>query len=239
MNNKKVFGISVAAVFILVVAIVATSFAVFSANFTGTQNNTLQTGYVTLNCNETLMSLSDVSAMTDAQGIAATNNAATCTLTSTMNGTMTVGYDIALTDVDTGSTSDALTTENVKMQLSKVVGSGQTEYLGGSDANNGVFVKSLADNGGSHDANLTSYVFDSATLTGNKTVVYTIKTWVSSIAAGTNTPSSSTTASCSDSTYTEQTACETAGEIWGTSQTQTQAGGEFKFKLKIGATQVL
>ena len=79
---------------------------------------------------------------------------------------------------------------------------------------------------------------DSATVEGNHTIVYTIKAWVASTGNGATTNSSNTSGECTDSTYTTQSTCEAAGEIWGTSQTTGQTGGSFSFKLKIGATQV-
>ncbi len=91
MDNKKVLGISIAAVIVLVVAIIATSYAVFTANITGHEENVLTTGYVTLRCTESTFNVANTQPMTDAQGIAATNNAATCTLTSEMSCIMTVG----------------------------------------------------------------------------------------------------------------------------------------------------
>ena len=50
--------------------------------------------------NSTNFTLEDTGVMTDAEGIALGNsNTATCTLTSTMQGTMRVGYDIGLSNV--------------------------------------------------------------------------------------------------------------------------------------------
>ena len=73
MDNKKVLGISIAAVVVLVIAIVATSYAAFTAQLTGTKENKLTTGYVKMNCAETRFAIANTSAMTDAQGIAASD----------------------------------------------------------------------------------------------------------------------------------------------------------------------
>ncbi len=70
MNNKKVIIISIVSVLLLVVAIIATSYAVFTANLTGTKENKLTTGYVTMNCSETNFNLTNTKTMTDAEGIA-------------------------------------------------------------------------------------------------------------------------------------------------------------------------
>lgn len=239
MDNKKVLGISIAAVVVLVVAIVATSYAVFTANLTGTKENTLNTGYVTMNCTETTFNLENTSPMTDTEGIGASNNAATCQLTSTMVGTMTVGYDVALTEVDATTPDDSISENNVKIQAYKSIDSGTTQYLAGTSSTAGVTVASLKAQAGQYDSSITNYKLDSATVTGNHTINYTIKAWVGSEGTGSNTSSSNDTGVCSDTSYSDEGTCEAAGEIWGTSQTQSQAGGSFSFKLKIGATQVL
>ena len=238
MDNKKVLGISIAAVVVLVIAIVATSYAAFTAQLTGTKENKLTTGYVKMNCAETRFAIANTSAMTDAQGIAASDNVATCTLTSEMVGSMTVGYDVALYDVDATSPSDSLTKNDVKIQATKSIDSGAVSYLAGTSSTAGVTVGTLENSAGQYDTSITNYKLDSATLTGNHSVLYSIKDWVDND-SGSSVTNSSSTGTCSDTSYSTESACKDAGEIWGSSQTQTQAGSSFSFKLKIGATQVL
>ena len=238
MDNKKVLGISIAAVVVLVIAIVATSYAAFTAQLTGTKENKLTTGYVKMNCAETRFAIANTSAMTDAQGIAASDNVATCTLTSEMVGSMTVGYDVALYDVDATSPSDSLTKNDVKIQATKSIDSGAVSYLAGTSSTAGVTVGTLENSAGQYDTSITNYKLDSATLTGNHSVLYSIKSWVAND-SGSSVTNSSSTGTCSDTSYSTESACKDAGEIWGSSQTQTQAGSSFSFKLKIGATQVL
>lgn len=238
MNNKKVIGISVAAVIILVIAIIATSYAVFTANLTGTKQNKLTTGYVTMNCQETNFTLSNTKALTDEQGIALSDNSAICRLTSEMAGTMNVGYDIALYDVDSTSPSDSIGEDNVKVQITKKIDSAEATYLAGTSATTGVLVGDIKSASGQYDTSITNYKIDSATVTGNHTIIYTVKSWVSSEGSGTPT-TTNTNNVCSDPTYTTEEACTGAGEIWGYDQKISQAGGSFSFKLKIGATQVL
>ena len=238
MDNKKVLGISIAAVVVLVIAIVATSYAAFTAQLTGTKENKLTTGYVKMNCAETRFAIANTSAMTDAQGIAASDNVATCTLTSEMVGSMTVGYDVALYDVDATSPSDSLTKNDVKIQATKSIDIGAVSYLAGTSSTAGVTVGTLENSAGQYDTSITNYKLDSATLTGNHSVLYSIKAWVAND-SGSSVTNSSSTGTCSDTSYSTESACKDAGEIWGSSQTQTQAGSSFSFKLKIGATQVL
>ena len=235
MNNKKVLGIGIASVMVLVIALIATSYAMFTAEFTGTKENKLTTGYVKMNCEEKTFSLSNTKPMTDEEGMAEVNNVATCTLTSEMVGTMMVGYDVALYDVDSATPDDVLSASNVKIRAYKTVDGATKDLVGTSSA--GVLVSSLANKAGEHDTSITSYVIDSDYVKDNKTIVYTIKSWVSSTGSSTN-ESSTSAGVCSSSAYTSQETCEAAGEMWGSSQTQGQKGGSFTFKLKVGATQI-
>ena len=239
MKSKKKIIISVISVLALVGGIIAISYAMFTANLTGTKENKLIAGHVALNCTETNFSLENTSCMTDAEGIALGNaNTATCTLTSTMSGTMNVGYDIALTNVDALTPNDSVGPGNVKIQVSKKIDSGSATYITGSSANAGVLVSSIQNATGIYDTTgITSYKIDSATITGNHTIVYTIKTWAA--ADYCNITNTNTNGVCSDTTYTIQATCEAAGEIWGYEQKASQAGGSFSYKLKIGAVQTV
>lgn len=241
MNNKKVIGVSIAVVIILVVAIIATSYAVFTANLTGVKENKLTTGYITLSCNETTFSVSNTQPMTDENGIAAGDNVATCTLKSEMVGEMNVGYDVALYDIDTLTPDDSLGQENVKIQATKSIDSATATYLAGSSATAGVLVGDLSSSAGLYDTSITGYKLDSDIVSGNHDILYSIKAWVSSTGDATDSDLTDTSKDgvCSDDAYTTEEACTGANEIWGYSQTHSQAGGSFSFKLKIGATQVL
>ena len=234
IKKKKNLIISIVAIIILVVAIVATSYAMFTANLTGTKPNKLNTGKVSLNCTETTFELSDTTELSDNEGIGLTDNVAKCTLVSTMRGSMKIGYDIALVDVDSVSPTDKIGINNVKIQASKKINDGTISYLAGSSATQGVYVSSLTNTPGAYDDTITGYNIDSAIVDGNYTIDYTVKAWVASAGQNTN---SSATGVCSDPQYTTKSKCETAGEIWGNSQNSKQEGGKFSFKLKVGATQ--
>ena len=238
MNNKskdkKVKLLTAAGVLLLVVAIVGVSFAVFTANLTGVKENKLTTGYVTMSCTETNFTFENTSVLTDEQGIARNDNEATCTLVTTMNGTMNIGYDVALYDV---TNSAALSENNVKIQASKVDNS-TTSYLAGSSATTGVLVSSIKTSAGQYDTSITGYKLDSATVNQTKTIEYKVKAWVAN-EEGNSTTTTNTDGYCSDTTKTTKETCESAGEIWGYDQKIGQAGGTFSFKLKVGASQVL
>ena len=233
-NKKKRITIAVIGVLILVIAIVGSAYAVFTATLTGVKENKLTTGYVTMTCNETNFTLSDTSVKTDEEGIALENNEATCTLNTTMNGTMNIGYDVALYDV---TNSTALTENNIKIQASKVDNS-TTSYLAGSSATTGVLVSSIKTSAGQYDTTITGYKLDSATVNQTKTIEYKVKAWVAN-ETGNSTTTTNTDGYCSDTTKTTKETCESAGEIWGYDQKIGQASGTFSFKLKVGASQVL
>ena len=233
-KKKKQITIAVIGVLILIIAIIGSAYAVFTATLTGVKENKLTTGYVTMVCNETNFTLSNTQPLTDEQGLALNNNEATCTLSTTMNGTMNIGYDVALYDV---TNSAALSENNVKIQASKVDNS-TTSYLAGSSATTGVLVSSIKTSAGQYDTSITGYKLDSATVNQTKTIEYKVKAWVAN-EEGNSTTTTNTDGYCSNQTYTTKETCESAGEIWGYDQKIGQDGGTFSFKLKVGASQVL
>ena len=235
-KKKKQITIAVIGVLILIIAIIGSAYAVFTATLTGVKENKLTTGYVTMVCNETNFTLSNTQPLTDEQGLALNNNEATCTLSTTMNGTMNIGYDVALYDV---TNSAALSENNVKIQASKVDNS-TTSYLAGSSATTGVLVSSIKTSAGQYDTSITGYKLDSATVNTTKTIEYKVKAWVANEGSGSGSLTPTVTDGyCSNQTYTTKETCESAGEIWGYDQKIGQEGGTFSFKLKVGASQVL
>ena len=233
-KKKKQITIAVIGALILIIAIIGSAYAVFTATLTGVKENKLTTGYVTMSCTETNFTFENTSVLTDEQGIARNDNEATCTLVTTMNGTMNIGYDVALYDV---TNSAALSENNVKIQASKVDNS-TTSYLAGSSATTGVLVSSIKTSAGQYDTSITGYKLDSATVNTTKTIEYKVKAWVAN-ETGNSTTTTNTDGYCSNQTYTTKETCESAGEIWGYDQKIGQAGGTFSFKLKVGASQVL
>ena len=235
-KKKKQITIAVIGVLILIIAIIGSAYAVFTATLTGVKQNKLTTGYVTMSCTETNFTLENTSVLTDEQGIARSDNEATCTLSTTMNGTMNIGYDVALYDV---TNSAALSENNVKIQASKVDNS-TTSYLAGSSATTGVLVSSIKTSAGQYDTSITGYKLDSATVNQTKTIEYKVKAWVANEGSGSSSLTPTVTDGyCSNQTYTTKETCESAGEIWGYDQKIGQEGGSFSFKLKVGASQVL
>ena len=231
-NNKKPLIVLSIVTGLLLVALVAVSYAAFTANLTGVKQNKLTTGYVLMNCSETNFTLSNTQPLTDEQGIALQNNEATCTLTTTITGTMNIGYDFALANVTPSST---ITAADVKIRASKTENS-NTTYVQGT-ATEGVLLSTIASTGGQYDTSITGYKVDSGTVNTSKTITYNVKSWVASEQTGENT-TTNTDGYCSDETKTTKAACEDAGEVWGYNQKSSQAGGTFSFKLKVGAKQI-
>jgi hypothetical protein len=229
MKNKILIVIGIVAI---VGVIAATSYAMYTASFTGTKENKIKGGSVFMSCNEGTFSLTDTTSMTDEQGLALTNNEWTCTLTTTMNGNMNIGYDVALYDL---TPSANLATGNIKMRALKIKNSNTTYLVG--NATSGELMSSISGQKGTYDKSITGYKLDSATTNTSEEVVYKIKAWVAS--ENGEPTSTNVNGKCSNTTYTTQSACEAAGEIWGYAQQQEQAGGTFSFKVKVGATQVL
>ena len=237
MDNKSIIIISVFAVILLVISIIMTSYAALSSNMSGTKDNVINTGTVSLKCNETTFNIKNAKPMTDAKGIASDDNIASCELVSTMDGEMNVGYDIALTDIDEVSPNDGLTAKDIRVDVYKSIDDGKTIFLAGTTATQGIAISNLEQNKGKYDKSILNYNLDSSTIKGNHKVNYYIKAWVTSDKSSLKTTKEKEV--CSNSKYKTKEQCETNGEIWGTKTTTSTPGGTFSFKLKVGATQVL
>lgn len=97
--NKKVMIITIVSLLILVVSVFFTSYAAFTANITGTKEQTLASnGFVTLSCSDVNFSVANANI--------GDKGTYTCALNANINGAMKIGYDIALTNVScsTGAT---------------------------------------------------------------------------------------------------------------------------------------
>ena len=150
---------------------------------------------------------------------------------------MTVGYDIALTEVDEITPNDNLTSKDVKINVYKSIDNGKTLYLAGTTSTKGIFINDLLNKKGKYDKSILGYNLDSATISGNHKVNYYIKAWVTSDKSSIKTKKEKEV--CSNSKYKTETECKKNGEVWGNKTTTSTPGGTFSFKLKVGATQVL
>ena len=106
VSSKQIL-ISILGVVILIVAVVGISFAAFTYSQTGTKINTITTGTITMNYNESSagITLKDALPMTDASGIALTGagNTFDFTVNTTIQGkgTTTINYLITASEVNT------------------------------------------------------------------------------------------------------------------------------------------
>lgn len=207
MENKKTLVLSILGVLVLVIAVVGVSFAMYSFTGTGTKENVIQTGTVSVNyAEETTIALTNQYPMTDARGSAQTGAGTELkfTVSAAMTGTMTINYDLALDAITPGAT---LTAEHVKFNIKK-----DDAYLLTTTANTGITVASRAANVGTL---ITSgYLLDSDTFTATGSHTYVIKAWVA------DTYNLPTTDTSTGDTHSNQTTSET-----------------FTFKVKVVASQ--
>lgn len=259
MENNKTMVLSILGVLVLVIAVVGVSFAMYTFSATGTRENTISTGSVSLTFSadqQQLFALDNEYVKTDAQGLASEGK--TFSLTSALNGTMNVAYEIGFTEVTQGTKlTDSLVMVNIK--------DNNDNYLMGS-ASAGATINSVKANVGfdqtaidnmitgnaaastgkvlANSFLLNEYVFDKGTINGttgvNKT--YTIKAWISDQyqlkggEAGTANKTYCTVNGVVDSSKDTAEACKAAKGTW--TQEKATTAETFSFKIKVSATQV-
>ena len=77
-NNKKTLILSIVGILVLVIAVIGVSFAMYTFTGTGTQENVIQTGTVTMSFNpDNNFAVTNQYPMSDAKGIATNANKAT------------------------------------------------------------------------------------------------------------------------------------------------------------------
>ncbi len=187
-QNKKTLMLSLVAVLVLVGSVIGVAYAMFSFSATGTQTNVIETGYVTINyANEKTISLSNALPVADSIGATQTGEGKQLTfdVAATINGTMTVNYDLQLTGIIPGAT---LTEDKIKFRLEKSTdgGSSYTDVLG-SDTT-GVKISDRASSAGTYanatnnstGTGVTTYAIDSGQFKQTATVKYRLTAWVDS-----------------------------------------------------------
>mgnify|MGYP004566858609 FL=1 len=260
MENNKTMVLSILGVLVLVIAVVGVSFAMYTFSATGTRENTISTGSVSLTFSadqQQLFALDNEYIKTDAQGLASEGKS--FSLTSALNGTMNVAYEIGFTEVtqDNTNLTDSLVMVNIK--------DNNDNYLMGS-ASAGATINSVKANVGfdqtaidnmitgnaaastgkvlANSFLLNEYVFDKGTINGttgvNKT--YTIKAWISDQyqlkggEASTANKTYCTVNGAVDSSKDTAEACKAADGTW--TQEKATTAETFSFKIKVSATQV-
>ena len=225
-NNKKTLVLSLVAVLVLVGSVIGVAYAMFSFSATGTQTNVIKTGYVTLNYeNESVINLTGALPTADDAVTATDDNTLSFDVAATINGTMTVNYDLA---IDSASIVEGTTLkkEYIKIKLQKST-DGTTWTNVDLGTNNTIAKRasiagtySTATNN-STGTGVTTYALDSGQFTTTGTVKYKLTAWVSS--------DYQLDANIGDITKTEED-----GKV---TQSKGNTPETFKFKVKVVAGQ--
>lgn len=177
-NNKKTLILSIIGILVLVIAVVGVSFAMYSFSGTGTKENVITTGTVTMNFTpDNNFEIDNKYPMSDAKGIAQTDNKADFGVTADWGtSAMTIVYDLGITNITAGNT---LTAEYIKVAL---LDGNKNVIVGTKDGENnltgGVTIASLKDKAGANGL-ITNYALTSGTLTNSGTTDnYTILAYV-------------------------------------------------------------
>lgn len=215
-NNKKTLVLSVLGVLVLVIAVVGVSFAMYSFSATGTKNNVIQTGSVSLSFDKkSVINLTNQYPMSDAKGVAQESGKLEYDVVATLNGTMTINYTLSLTDITAGTT---LTADYIKFNLAKSVGDGAQSYVIGT-ATTGVA--------------LSGYTSNQAIATGSFTATgtdhYVLRAWV---ADNYELPNQTVSGKCVDGTGDTAATCNGKWE-----QSNKTTSETFSFKVKVVAEQ--
>ena len=257
-NNKKTLILSILGVLVLVIAVVGVSFAMYSFSATGTTENVIQTGSVSVSYeDESVITLTNQYPMTNDLGKAQTGEGSVLTFNvkADIAGTINIKYDLALTEI--AYSADTLTDSNVRFAL----------YRDGAlvpEMDSKTFKEVKANMG--NNLIPEGYVIDSGLFTETDTVAYELKAWIDQ---DYKLPGQAAiNGTCSDTTYTNKAACEDAGATWtigdtnvagveqcvgaeaDTAEACTQAGGTWSkvhsettdvvtvtFKVKVVAQQ--
>lgn len=226
-KKKQVFAIL--GVLLLIVLVVGVSYAMYTFTGTGTKENVITSGAVSIDYAEaTRIALTNQYPESDTLGINSTdpNNTMEFTVSANITGTQTINYVIALDAITEGAT---LKTDKVKVYMTKdnAVVSGFTTGVGNTIAS--YASKKVTGLVGSY-AMLT----DSFNATGSHT--YKLKAWVSDQY---NLPTTYE-GSCSNATYTNPSDCIANSGTWTDTNPSIHenetASETFIFKIKVVAT---
>lgn len=165
-KNKKTLILSILAVLVLIIAVVGVSYAMYTFAATGTKENYIQTGSISLNYqNEATCTVSNAYPKTMEVGLANPDCTMSFDVVASLAGTTTINYELGLT-YDGAVT---LPTNAIRFTLQK----GETYILGSAAA--GVLMSDYTAAGAI--AGLTNRIqADSFTASGTHS--YVLKAWV-------------------------------------------------------------
>ena len=190
----------------LILMVVGISYAMYTFTGTGTKENVITTGQITVEfAEQNNILIQNRYPETDAVGLASldSNSQMTFTVSSNITGTATVNYAVGLTEIEEGAT---LTQDYIKINLTKN-GSAATGFT----ATTGNTVGSFKNE--SFGTLLTSHVIARGSVTGTQTDTYTLKAWI-------------------DENYNLPTTDTSSGKV----HSSTTTSEEFSFKIKVAGT---
>lgn len=247
MDKKKTLILSILGVIVLVVAVVGISYAMYTFTGTGSKENVISTGTISVSYDETdHITLTNTYSATDAYATNADNNAETLAFSVNADiagGNTTIKYDVQLL-VTEDSAATGLKDEHIDFNMSKTT-NGTTTWLHGTTETTGVALSTVA---GTNGTVITTggYVVANNTFTKTEesTVIYpdayVIKAWVNDTYSlpSTDVALGLCTGGTLDGQIVTETECTTA-ESAGTWVEQPLADrtipSTFSFKVKVVA----
>lgn len=202
MDNKKTLMLSVIGVLVLIVVVVGVSYAMYSFTGTGTKENVITTGSISVVVDpttdpvtgkelndQTQIKLTNQYAMTDGKGSAITPATGESALlkfyvAATLSGNTTINYEVGITKNACTETTDGAVTygclqdSEVNFNLKK-----GTEYLKGT-ASTGVGFNTIAEAEGNlgkannAEGRIANYLLDADSFTASGLKTYELRAWV-------------------------------------------------------------
>ena len=219
-NNKRTLILSIIGILVLVIAVVGVSFAMFTFSGTGTKENVIKTGSISIDFNDATenntITLTNEYPESDALG--AQETAVPFTVEGNWGSSpMTVNYELGLSNVTQGAT---LTNDYVKLIVTK----NGTPVMGTASA--GAAVSSIYN---STSTNFDHYYITNGTLTNSDlTDDFTVKAYVSDTYDLPDDPATSTSPEVSGGTMNNNS---------GSVHQKTSKAETYSFKVKVVATQ--
>ena len=202
MDNKKTLMLSVIGVLVLIVVVVGVSYAMYSFTGTGTKENVITTGSISVVVDptkdpvtgdalsdQTQIKLTNQYAMTDGKGSAITPVEGESALlkfyvAATLNGNTTINYEIGITKnactetTDGGVTYGCLQDSEVNFNLKKGTG-----YVKGGSGTGVAFSTIAGVEGNLGKANnaegrIANYLLDADSFTASGLKTYELRAWV-------------------------------------------------------------
>jgi len=204
IRNKHV----VASLFVigLILMVVGISYAMYTFTGTGTKENVITTGQITVEfAEQNNILIQNRYPETDAVGLASTDEKSqmTFTVSSNIAGDATVNYAVGLAEIEEGAT---LTEDYIKINLTKN-GSAATGFTTTTGNTIGSFRNET------FGELLTSHVIARGSVTGTQTDTYTLKAWI-------------------HEDYNLPTTDTSSGKV----HSSTTTSEEFSFKIKVAGT---